>query len=82
MAHDTKVVEDGAPVHRAKVAKSFRDNNLMESFPHPAQSPDMNPIEHVWYLMKRAINKRERKRENAMHPTVRFKVWYILWRVQ
>ena len=30
----------------------------MDLFPHLAQSPDMNPIEHVWYLIKIAINKR------------------------
>ena len=56
-----KVIEDGAPVHRSKIAQSFRDRNSMETFPHLAQSPDMNPIEHVWYIMKRAINKRQKR---------------------
>lgn len=58
------VMEDGAPVHRCKVAKTFRDHNSMGIFPHPAQSPDMNPIEHVWYLMKIAINNRAVKPRN------------------
>ena len=59
-----KVVEDGAPVHRSKVAQSFRDTYAMDTLPHPAQSPDMNPIEHVWYLMKIGINKQAVKPRN------------------
>ena len=53
-----KVIEDNAPTHTYKVAKLFRDKNVMDVFPHPAQSPDMNLIEHVQYLIKIAINKR------------------------
>ena len=41
------VMEDGAPVHRSKVAKDFSMTHQIEVFPHPAQSPDLNPIEHV-----------------------------------
>ena len=52
------VMEDNAPTHTCRSAKIFRDKNLIDIFPHLAQSPDMNPIEHVWYLIKITINKR------------------------
>ena len=52
-----KVVKDGAPVHRSKVAQSFRDTNAMNTLSHLTQSLDMNSIEHIWYLIKIGINK-------------------------
>ena len=52
------VVEDGAPVHHSKVAKEFRTMHHMEILSHPAQSPDLNPIEHVWTRLKTGINSR------------------------
>ena len=48
------VMEDGAPVHWAKIAKSFRDTNAMASI--PPQSPDLNPIKHVWKKLKVLVN--------------------------
>jgi transposase len=52
------VMEDGAPIHRSKVAQRFRSAHCMEIIPHPAQSPDINPIEHVWKILKTNINNR------------------------
>lgn len=59
-----KVMEDGAPVHTCKFAKEFRISHSLDTFPHPAQSPDMNPLEHVWYLLKDRISKREQIPKN------------------
>jgi transposase len=52
------VVEDGAPIHRSMAAKHFRMANSMNVLHHPAQSPDLNPIEHIWKQLKLMINKR------------------------
>jgi transposase len=53
-----RVMEDGAPIHRSMAAKNFRTANSINILRHPAQSPDLNPIEHVWKQLKVMVNKR------------------------
>jgi hypothetical protein len=60
-----RVMEDGAPVHRAKVSQAFRTHNSMEVMPHPPQSPDLNPIEHVWKKLKVLVNQRQTRPQNV-----------------
>ena len=60
------VMEDGAPVHRCKLAEEYRTERNMVVFSHPAQSPDLNPIEHVWKYMylKDQVNQRPTRPQN------------------
>lgn len=58
------IIKDRVPIYRYSIVKQFRDINSIETFPHSAQLPDMNPIKHVWYLIKVAINKHLLKSRN------------------
>nr|CCA26025.1 transposase putative [Albugo laibachii Nc14] len=53
----TPLVQDNAPAHRAKLTKECVDELQLTDFLHPPQSPDLNPIENVWTVMKAELPK-------------------------
>lgn len=53
--------QDGAPCHTAKSVKQWLTENRIEVLDWPGNSPDLNPIENLWILMKRKIALRRPK---------------------
>jgi len=52
--------QDGAPAHTANIVKNwFRDNSI-QLLEWPGNSPNLNPIENLWELMKRRLAKKHR----------------------
>ena len=51
--------EDNVRPHRAAAVREFLEAEGVEQLPWPACSPDMNPIEHAWDALGRAINDRD-----------------------
>jgi len=46
---------DNASIHTSKPSKEFLARNHIRVLDWPAQSPDLNPIEHLWSMIKPKI---------------------------
>jgi hypothetical protein len=52
--------EDGAPCHTDGYARWWKETHYIRGFEYwPAQSSDLNPIEHVWNALERQIERKK-----------------------
>jgi transposase len=61
--------EDGDPSHgirKAGLAQEYKDAYNIKNLRHPAQSPDLNPIEGIWAIIKQRLRKRIFDTEDEM----------------
>jgi hypothetical protein len=50
-------MQDNAPIHTANVTKRFFEDHGVWVLDWPPFSPDINPIEHLWYALKKQLYK-------------------------
>ena len=50
--------QDGARCHTSKMTMQWLSKNKIKLFPHPASSPDLNPIENLWHTLKQHVRSR------------------------
>ena len=56
--YDPVFMQDNLSIHTSKLAQAWFKENGWIVAKHPAYSPDLTPIEHVWAYMKRQLNKK------------------------
>ena len=49
--------QDNAPCHTSKAVKRFTEQCGIEVLPWPSNSPDMNPIETLWGVIKARLRR-------------------------
>jgi transposase len=64
--------QDNDPKHTSKLVQSYFKTQSYDVLDWPAQSPDLNPIEHLWSQVKNAIYMRSEK------PKGVFGLWQCL----
>ena len=62
--------DDNATPHRARIINTFLETEGVTRIGWPSRSPDMNPIEHIWDDMGRALRDRDVQPTNLDELTV------------
>ena len=67
-------MQDGAPAHKAKSVRQFPEENNIPTLEWPGNSPDLNPIENAWNVIKNELGKSRPSRIDELRETLK-RLW-------
>lgn len=68
-------MHDSAPCHRAKICAEFLHQKGITVLDWPGNSPDLNPIETLWAIVKSRLSKESLMTKNELIAAL-IKVWH------
>ena len=68
---NTWLLQDSAPCHRAHITRDFLQDQGIKTIAWPGNSPDLNPIENLWHVMKCRLEDRQVTRMPMMTHVIK-----------
>jgi transposase len=62
--------QDNDPKHTSRIAKAYLQEDVPEVMDWPSNSPDLNPIENLWAIVKQNVEKRIGMPQNTVKAEI------------
>jgi transposase len=67
-------MHDGAPCHRSRVVQGYLAEKNIQVLEWPGNSPDLNPIENLWSVMKQKVSEKQPSSLKSLEQAIK-EVW-------
>ncbi|KAI6654438.1 hypothetical protein LOD99_834 [Oopsacas minuta] len=69
--------EDNSPIHTGNAAKAWKQEFVPHQIDWPSNSPDLNPIENLWAVLKKRLLKKRFNSSNELKEAI-LEIWNTL----